>query len=61
MEKTRLWWYMILKKSKNKDISNGENLLEAPADEVLGRLPSYFQDRSLVLIAPTQPINLGTK
>ena len=29
-------------KSKNKGISNGENLSEAPADEVLGSLPSYF-------------------
>lgn len=49
------------KKSKNKDVSNSENLPEAPADEVLGSLPSYFQDRSLILIEPTQPINLGTK
>jgi hypothetical protein len=47
-------------KSKNKGVSNGENLSEAPADEVLGSLPSYFQDRSLVLVEPTQPINLGT-
>ena len=37
-------------KSKNKGISNGENLLEAPKDEVLSSLPSYFQERSLVLI-----------
>lgn len=29
-------------KSKNKGVSNGENLPEAPADEVLGSLPSYF-------------------
>ena len=28
--------------SKNKDVSNGENLPEAPVDEVLGSLPSYF-------------------
>ena len=48
-------------KSKNKDVSNGENLPEALADEVLGSLPSYFQDRSSVLIETTQPINLGTK
>jgi hypothetical protein len=30
------------KNSKNKDVSNGENLIEAPMDEVLGSLPSYF-------------------
>ena len=48
-------------KSKNKGVSNRENLPEAPADEVLGSLPNYFQDRSLVLIEPTQPINLGTE
>ena len=29
-------------KSKNKDISNGENLPEAPTDEVLGSIPIYF-------------------
>ena len=28
--------------SKNKDISNGENLPKAPVDEVLASLPSYF-------------------
>lgn len=31
-----------IKNSKNKDISNDENLFEAPEDEVLGSLPSYF-------------------
>ena len=41
------------KNSKNKDVSNGENLFEAPVDEVLGSLPSYFQDKFLVLIKPT--------
>ena len=30
------------KKSKNKDVSKGENLLEVPKDEILGSLPSYF-------------------
>lgn len=48
------------KKSKNKDVSNGENLLEALTDEVLSSFPSYFQDRSSVLIEATQPFNLGT-
>ena len=47
------------KKVKRKDISKGENLFEAPKDEALDHLPSYFQDRSLVLIEPTQAINLG--
>ena len=46
-------------KSKNKDLSNGENLPEALADEVLDSLPSYFQDRSSILIKPTQLINSG--
>lgn len=45
--------------SLKKDISKGENLFEAPEDEVLGILLSYFQDKYLVLIEPTQPINLG--
>lgn len=30
------------KESKNKDVSIGENLLEAPTDEVLGSMQSYF-------------------
>ena len=41
------------KKVKNKDVSKGENLPEVPEDEILGSLPSYFQDRSSVLIEPT--------
>ena len=48
------------KKVKNKDISKGENLPKVPKDEIHGSFPSYFQDRSLVLIEPMQPINLGT-
>ncbi len=50
-----------LEKVKNKDVSKGKNLFEAPNDGILGSLPSYFQERSSVLIEPTQPINLGTK
>lgn len=46
------------KKCKNKDLSNGENLPKALIDEVLGSIPSYFQDISSILIEPTQPINL---
>ena len=48
------------KKVKRKDVSKGENLSKVPKDEVLDHLPSYFQDRSLFLIKPTQVINLGT-
>ena len=47
------------KKAKRKDVSKGENLFEVPKYEVLDCLPSYFQDRSLVLIEPTQAVNLG--
>ena len=47
------------KKVKRKDVSKGENLFEAPEDEVLDSLPSYFQDRSSVLIEPTQVVNSG--
>ena len=49
------------KKVKIKDVSKGENLSEALVDEIFDALPSHFQERSLVLIEPTQPINLGTK
>ena len=47
------------KKVKRKDVSEGENLSKVLEDEVLDCLPSYFQDRSLVLIEPTQAVNLG--
>ena len=40
------------KNSKSKDVSKGENVPKAPEDEILGSLPSYFQDRLLVLIEP---------
>lgn len=49
------------KKVKKKDVSKGENLSEAPMDEIFDALPSHFQERSLVLIEPTLPINLGTE
>ena len=49
------------KKLKRKDISDGQNLSEAPEDEILDALLSHFQERSLVLIEPTQPVNLGTE
>ena len=47
------------KKVKRKDVSKGENLSKVPEYEVLDHLPSYFQDRSSVLIEPKQAINLG--
>ena len=47
------------KKVKTKDVSKGENLFEPPKDEIFDALPSHFQERSSVLIEPTQPINLG--
>ena len=47
------------KNVKTKDVSKGENLCEAPEDEIFDALPSHFQERSLVLIELTQPINLG--
>ncbi|MFA1657821.1 hypothetical protein ACDX31_27220, partial [Klebsiella quasipneumoniae] len=46
---------------KIKDVSKGENLSEAPEDEIFDALPSHFQERSSVLIEPTQAINLGTE
>ena len=50
----------LTKNVKRKDIFEVGNLFEVPEDEVLDHLPSYFQDRSLVLIEPTQAVNLGT-
>lgn len=38
---------------KIKDVSKGENLSEAPKDEILDMLLSHFQERSSVLIEPT--------
>ena len=49
------------KKVKRKDASDGENLSEAPEDEILDALPSHFQGRSSILIEPTQLVNLGTE
>ena len=40
-------------KSKKKDVSKGKNLPKVPEDEILGSLPSYFQERSSFLIEPT--------
>lgn len=48
-----------LKKVKIKDVLEGENLFESPKGEMLDILPSHFQDRSLVLIEPTQPMQIG--
>lgn len=48
------------KREKEKDISDGENLLEVPKDGILDILLDHFQERSSVPIEPTQPINLAT-
>ena len=58
--KTTMWRCQKQKKKvKRKDIYKGENLSEVPKDEVLDHLPSYFQDRCLVLIEPIEVVNLG--
>lgn len=44
---------------KIKEVSKGENFSKVPEDEILDTLPSHFQERSLVLIEPTQLVNLG--
>lgn len=45
---------------KRKDISNNENLSEVLVDERLDTLPEHYQERSPILIEPTQSINIGT-
>ena len=47
------------KKVKRMNICEAENLSKVSKDEVLDHLPSYFRDRSLVLIKKTQEVNLG--
>ena len=49
------------KKVKIKDISEGENLSKTPEDQILDALSSHFQERSSILIEPTQLVNLGRK
>lgn len=52
---------MVVSKSKIvkiKDVTNNENLSEAPEDEILDILPDHFQERSSVLIEPTQSVNI---
>jgi len=47
--------------SKNKDISNSENLSEAPKDGRLDPLPNLtHQERSSILIEPAEAINVNT-
>ena len=41
------------KKVKTKDVSKGENLSEAPEDEIFHALPSHFQEKSSMLVEPT--------
>lgn len=49
------------KKVKIKDVSDGENLFEAPEDERLYTLPEHYQERSPILIELTQSINIDTE
>lgn len=46
---------------KIKDVPKGENLSEAPEGEILDMLPSHFQERSSILIEPTQLVNIGSQ
>lgn len=48
------------KKVKRKNVSNNENLFEALTDERLDTLPEHYQERSPILIEPTQSINIDT-
>lgn len=45
---------------KIKDMSEGENLSKEPEDGKIDILHDHFQERSSMLIDPTQLINLGT-
>lgn len=47
-------------KVKTKEISNGENLLEASGDGRFDTLPEHYQERSSILIEPTEAVNIGT-
>lgn len=47
------------KKVKRKGVSNGENLLEAPKDERLDNLPEHYKEKSVILIEPSIPVNVG--
>lgn len=46
-------------KEKTKDISDVENLFEVPEDGKFDILPAYFQERSAILIEPTEAVNIG--
>lgn len=47
-------------KVKRKDASNGENILDALEDGRFDSLPEYYQERSSILIEPTEAVNIGT-
>lgn len=49
-----------LEKVKIKNMSNGENLSEAPKDGIFETFLEYYHERSSVLLEPTQFINIGT-
>ncbi|GLJ55837.1 hypothetical protein SUGI_1198920 [Cryptomeria japonica] len=49
------------KKVKRKDISEGENLSEAPEDGRLNILPTSYEEKSSMLVEETIKTNIGTE
>ncbi|GLJ21626.1 hypothetical protein SUGI_0402520 [Cryptomeria japonica] len=49
------------KKVKRKDVSEGENLSEAPEDGRLDILPSSYEEKSSMLVEETIKTNIGTE
>lgn len=47
-------------KVKRKDVSDGENLFDAPEDGRFDTLIGYFQERSSILIEQIEAVNIGT-
>lgn len=47
--------------TNRSDISQGENPIVAPIDGVIDVLPKHSDERSSILIEPTEPVNLDTK
>lgn len=49
------------KKVKRKDVSEGENLSEAPKDGRLDILPASYEENSSMLVEETIKTNIGTE
>lgn len=49
------------RKKEIKDVSKGENPIEAPIEESLYVLPDYYEERSPILIEPTEKINIASE